>query len=180
MDNIKEEKKRYRKEVKLAKEGYSFFQKKELSKPVWEKLEKEDYFINSNIVLAYWSMSDEVRTHEFILRWYKKKTILLPCVEGDILKLRVFEGMETMRKGEAYSILEPIGKEFADTDKIDLMIIPGIAFDKEYNRLGRGKGYYDKLLSSACSIKVGVCFEFQFFDKIPTEEFDIKMNYILK
>lgn len=178
--DIREEKKKYRKLVKLAKEEYSFSQKKELSKPIWEQLEKEDYFINSKIVLAYWSMGDEVATHEFVKKWYKEKTILLPCVEGDILKLRIFEGMGSMRKGEAYSILEPIGEEFRDIDKIDLVIVPGIAFDKENNRLGRGRGYYDKLLTSANAIKVGVCFDFQFFDRIPTEEFDVKMNYVIR
>ena len=85
-----------------------------------------------------------------------------------------------MRKGEAYSILEPIGEEFIDIDKIDVVIVPGIAFDKENNRLGRGRGYYDKLLTTANAIKVGVCFDFQFFDRIPTEEFDVKMNYVIR
>lgn len=178
--DIREEKKKYRRIVKLAKEAYTFSEKKELSKPIFEKLEKEDYFINSKIVLAYWSMGDEVATREFVLKWYKEKTILLPCVEGDILKIRVFEGMKSMRKGEAYSILEPIGEEFTDIDKIDVVIVPGIAFDKENNRLGRGRGYYDKLLTTANAIKVGVCFEFQFFDRIPTEEFDVKMNYVIR
>lgn len=60
------------------------------------------------------------------------------------------------------------------------MVVPGIAFDKENNRLGRGRGYYDKLLKAANAIKVGVCFEFQFFDRIPTEEFDVKMNYVIR
>lgn len=96
--DIREEKKKYRRIVKLAKEAYTFSEKKELSKPIFEKLEKEDYFINSKIVLAYWSMGDEVATREFVLKWYKEKTILLPCVEGDILKIRVFEGMKSMRK----------------------------------------------------------------------------------
>lgn len=178
--DIREEKKKYRKRVKLAKEQYSFSQKKELSKSIFEKLEKEDYFINSKIVMAYWSMDDEVSTREFVKKWYKEKTILLPCVEGDVLKIRVFSGMDSMRKGEAYSILEPIGEEFKDIDKIDLVVVPGIAFDKENNRLGRGRGYYDKLLKAANAIKVGVCFEFQFFDRIPTEEFDVKMNYVIR
>ena len=180
MDNIIEEKKRFRKLVKLKKEEYSISQKKELSNPIWEKLEKEDYFINSNIVLVYWSMSDEVRTHEFILKWYKKKTILLPCVEGDILKIRQFEGIESMKEGVAFSILEPTGKEFVDIHLIDLMIIPALAFDKENNRLGREKGFYDKLLENSNTLKVGVCFPFQFLDKIPTEEFDVKMDYVIK
>ncbi|MFA7082633.1 MAG: 5-formyltetrahydrofolate cyclo-ligase [Bacteroidales bacterium] len=178
--DIREEKKKYRKQVKLAKEQYSFSQKKELSKLIFEKLEKEDYFINSKIVMAYWSMDDEVATREFVKKWYKEKTILLPCVEGDVLKIRVFSGMDSMIKGEAYSILEPIGEEFKDIDKIDVVVVPGIAFDKENNRLGRGRGYYDKLLKAANAIKVGVCFEFQFFERIPTEEFDVKMNYVIR
>ncbi len=178
--DIREEKKKYRKQVKLAKEKYSFSQKKELSKPIFEKLEKEDYFIKSKIVMAYWSMGDEVSTRDFVIKWYKEKTILLPCVEGDVLKIRVFSGMDSMRKGEAYSILEPIGEEFKDIDKIDVVVVPGIAFDKENNRLGRGRGYYDKLLKATNAIKVGVCFDFQFFDRIPTEEFDVKMNYVIR
>jgi len=178
--DIKEEKKKYRKQVKEAKQKYSLIEKKELSELIWEKAEKENWFINSKTILAYWSMEDEVHTHDFILKWYKEKTFLLPCVEGDILKLRLFEGIESMKEGEAFSILEPVGKEFVDYESIDLMIIPGIAFDKENNRLGRGKGFYDRLLSVSNSIKVGVCFEFQFFEKIPAEEFDVKMNYIVK
>mgnify|MGYP001027393104 CR=1 FL=1 len=67
-----------------------------------------------------------------------------------------------------------------DIHLIDLMIIPALAFDKENNRLGRGKGFYDKLLENSNTLKVGVCFPFQFLDKIPTEEFDVKMDYVIK
>jgi len=178
--DIKEKKNNIRKQIREIKKTYSLEEKKELSIPIWEKIEKEDWFKKSNIILLYWSMDDEVYTHDFILKWYKEKTILLPCVDGDDLRLRIFQGIESMKEGVLFSILEPIGEEFLDFDNIDLMVIPGVAFDKENNRLGRGRGFYDRLLSKVHSIKVGVCFKFQFFDNMPTEEFDVKMNYVVK
>lgn len=180
MDSVRIEKAEVRKLVKELKKNYSFEQKKEMSKPIWEELESMDWFKNSKVVLMYWSMKDEVHTHNFVIKWYKDKTILLPCVEGDILKLRQFEGIESMKEGVAFSIMEPIGKEFENHEMIDLMIIPALAFDKENNRLGRGKGFYDKLLTGSKAIKTGVCFPFQFFDRIPTEAFDVKMDYVIK
>lgn len=177
---LKDKKRELRQRVKETKQKYTLLEKKELSIPIWERIEKEDWFKNAKTILLYWSMDDEVYSHDFILKWYKEKTILLPCVECENLILRIFEGIESMKEGVMFSILEPVGEDFLDIDNIDLMIIPGVAFDKENNRLGRGKGFYDRLLSISNSIKVGVCFEFQFFDKIPTEEFDIKMNYVVK
>lgn len=178
--DIREQKKEIRKQIREIKKTYSLKEKKELSIPIWEKIEKEDWFKNSKTILLYWSMDDEVYTHDFIIKWYKEKTILLPCVEGDNLKLRIFEGIESMKEGVLYSILEPTGEEYLDYNNIDLMIIPGVGFDKENNRLGRGRGFYDRLLSKVHSIKVGVCFEFQFLDNMPIEEFDVKMNYVVK
>lgn len=178
--DIKEQKKEIRKQIREIKKTYTLLEKKEFSIPIWEKIEKEDWFKDSETILLYWSMDDEVYTHDFILKWYKEKTILLPCVDGENLKLRIFEGIESMKEGIMFSILEPIGEEYIDYNNIDLMIIPGVAFDKENNRLGRGKGFYDRLLSHVNSIKVGVCFEFQFLDNMPTEEFDVKMNYVVK
>lgn len=180
MDSLRTKKAELRKTIKALKTQYSLQQKKEMSKPIFKEIEEKGWFKNSKIILMYWSMNDEVFTHDFVMKWYKKKTILLPCVEGDILKLRRFEGMESMQKGEAFSIMEPIGEEFMDYEAIDLMIIPGVAFDKKNNRLGRGRGFYDKLLSQTNTLKVGVCFGFQFFDTIPAEEFDIKMNYVIR
>ena len=78
--------------------------------------------------------------------------------------------------------MEPQGKDFTELEKIDLAIIPGMAFDKEGNRLGRGKGYYDRLLQQLrdCTIyKIGICFDFQFLDHIPTEPHDIPVDEVI-
>ena len=61
----------------------------------------------------------------------------------------------------------------------NLLLVPGLAFDKELNRLGRGRGYYDRYLKSFEGIKVGICFEKQIIETIPTEAFDMKLDYLI-
>ena len=85
MDNIRKEKSELRKLIKELKKVHSFEQKKEMSKPIWEEIETKEWFKDAKVVLMYWSMKDELHTHDFVIKWYKEKTILLPCVEGDIL-----------------------------------------------------------------------------------------------
>lgn len=173
------DKKQLRKQIKERKKEFSLPEKIELSKPIFEKIEKEELFKKAKVVLLYYSMDDEVYTHDFVEKHYKTKTILLPCVDGDDLILRQYLGIESMKAGEQFGILEPIGKEFRDTDKIDLMIIPGVAFDKEKNRLGRGRGFYDRLLKTVNATKIGVCFDFQVVEQVPTEDFDVKMDVVI-
>jgi 5-formyltetrahydrofolate cyclo-ligase len=81
--------------------------------------------------------------------------------------------------GENFGIPEPSGELFKDYNEIDLILVPGVAFDIENNRMGRGKAYYDKLLSSLKAFKLGVCFDFQLLQSVPTDEHDIKMDRIL-
>ena len=84
-----------------------------------------------------------------------------------------------MERG-AFGILEPTGEVFSDYDNVDAAIIPGMAFDGHGNRLGRGKGYYDRLLPRLTkAYKIGVCFPFQYFDEIPSEEHDVVMDCVV-
>ncbi len=173
------DKKQLRKQIRERKKEFSLSEKIELSRPVFEKIEKEELFREAKVVLLYYSMDDEVYTHDFVEKHYKTKTILLPCVDGDDLILRQYLGIESMKAGEQFGILEPVGKEFNDLEKIDLMIIPGVAFDKEKNRLGRGRGFYDRLLKTVNATKIGVCFDFQVVEQVPTEDFDVKMDVVI-
>jgi 5-formyltetrahydrofolate cyclo-ligase len=108
-----------------------------------------------------------------------KKTILLPAVKGDELELKIFTDENCLVYEGPFGIGEPIGKAFLKWEDIELMIIPGIAFDKLLNRMGRGKAYYDKLLTQTSAKKVGVCFQFQVIENVPTEAHDIKMDDLL-
>ncbi|MFA6402152.1 MAG: 5-formyltetrahydrofolate cyclo-ligase [Salinivirgaceae bacterium] len=151
----------------------------EKSEKIRSLLESDPDFIKAETVLIYWSMPDEVHTHDFINKWWKSKIILLPSVQGTVLKLKQFTGLDSLQKGELMGILEPVGPEFSTTEPIDLIVVPGIAFDKNNFRMGRGRGFYDRLLQNKPSKKIGICFDFQFFESIPKETHDIPMDAVI-
>lgn len=177
--DLKEEKKNLRKQIRQIKKTFPQQEKLSQSLQIFSFVEKSKRFASAKVVLLYWSMEDEVSTHDFILKWYKDKTILLPCVVGESLVLRRFEGLESMKEGEQFGILEPVGEIFEDYKLIDLMIIPGVAFDTSLHRMGRGRGFYDRLLSVAEADKIGICFDFQLVERVPVEEFDVPMNNVV-
>lgn len=180
MLTIREQKAELRKQIKQLKSLQSDAEKKKQSDIIFNKIEQLSVFQMANTVLLYWSMEDEVSTHNFIEKWWESKTILLPVVDGNILRIMKYAGMQSMKAGEQFGILEPIGIEFTSFEKIDLIILPGMAFDQNNNRLGRGRGYYDKLLETIKAVRVGVCFNFQYFENIPVEMHDLPMNIVIK
>lgn len=176
---IMDEKKALRIEIRQLKRACPLEERRRKSLSVWEAVERDEVFQQAETVLAYWSMDDEVYTHDFVNKWAGSKTLLLPCVKGDELELRYFDGEERLQPGEGYAIPEPVGELFADWGKIDLILVPGVAFDKSGNRLGRGKGYYDKVLKQTGAYKLGVCFDFQLVERVPVEPHDVKMDRVV-
>ena len=84
-----------------------------------------------------------------------------------------------MRKGR-YDILEPDGEEWwEEPGGVDLVIVPGVAFDRAGNRLGHGKAYYDRFLRPLAVRRVGVCFPFQLVDEVPHDDLDCRMDAVL-
>ena len=141
------------------------------SRPQWQA---------ARTVLLYHSLPDEVDTHDFIRRWSRSKRILLPVVRGTDLELRLYAGDSCLAQG-AFHINEPTGEAFTDYTAIDLAVVPGVAFDRLGNRLGRGKGYYDRLLPRlpATCPKIGLCFPCQLLDRIPSEAHDVRMDAVV-
>lgn len=146
---------------------------------VWQQVEEDECFRRADVVLAYWSMDDEVYTHDFVCKWAGRKTILLPCVRGEELDIRYFDGKEKLCPGEGYAIPEPVGKLFTELDRIDMILVPGVAFTGSGERIGRGKGYYDKILKQTKAYKLGICFDFQLLEELPMEEHDVKMDRVV-
>ncbi|HBX50851.1 MAG TPA: 5-formyltetrahydrofolate cyclo-ligase [Bacteroidales bacterium] len=175
---IHEQKNVLRNQIREIKKLYTTEYKAQKSNLIFQQIETMDVFKNADVIMLYWSLPDEVQTHDFILKWHTHKTIILPSVSGNNLLLKQFTGIENMIEGESHRIGEPSSEEYKNSEKIDLIIVPGVAFDKNNNRMGRGRGYYDRLLSPSNAFKVGVCFDFQFFEEIPAEDFDIKMNHV--
>ncbi len=132
-------------------------------------------------VLLYHALPDEVDT-ALLLRnaVFVDKRVLLPRVVGDELELRIY-APDTLVPG-AFGIMEPTGEVFplSRYAEIDLAVVPGMAFDRHGSRLGRGKGYYDRLLPRLPdAYRIGLCYSFQLLDYLPAEEHDICMNEVV-
>lgn len=172
-------KQKLRKEMVVRKRERSAEQLLELSSKIMNRLEETDVFKKASCVALYHAIPGEVQTSEFINRWYKSKRILLPLIVGDDLRLLLYEGAESLTEGQ-YGIMEPKEDcmELPD-EEIDMIIVPGVAFDRDRNRMGRGRGFYDRLLARIEAPKIGICFEFQITDNIPVEPFDKKMDLVI-
>jgi len=166
---INEQKKALRRLIKERKAVISYEEKQQRSAVLFSKLEQHTVFQQAKYVMLYWSMPDEVHTHDFINKWAKEKEIILPGVNGNILLLKRFTGMQSMKTGEKYGIQEPQGEDFTDFDAIDLVIVPGVAFDTAKNRLGPCKGYYDGLLTKLKAYQIAWCFNFQLLQAFAIE-----------
>lgn len=106
--------------------------------------------------------------------------MLLPRVTNDTdMELRRYTGTDDLQKG-AFGIMEPIGAVFTDYATIDVAVVPGMAFDRDGHRLGRGKGYYDRFLARIPHVyKIGLCFAWQLVDCVPTDANDIMMDCVV-
>ncbi len=135
----------------------------------------------AHCVLLYHPLPDEVDIRPLIADAYSRGcTVLLPAVIGRDVELRIYGGIHSLRPG-AYGIMEPTGPLFppAQYGSIDLALVPGMAFTAEGHRLGRGKGYYDRLLPLLPNAwRMGICFPFQLLPAIPTEPHDVCMHQI--
>jgi len=166
-----------RKEIADLKKQISTEQKQQEARAVFSKVETLSEFKSAENILLYWSTSDELSTHEIIEKWSNRKQIILPTIVGDKLILKPYMPGQNMKKG-ALGIWEPDTVD-TFTENIDLMIIPGIAFDSDKNRLGRGKAFYDRFLANKSLVKIGVGFDLQLLPRIPSEKSDIKMDKVI-
>ncbi len=171
------DKKELRAYIKGLKKQHTKEQLLEQSEKILAKLEQHPDFIQAEKVMLYSALPDEVQTQAFLEKWHLKKTIILPTVVGDDI-IPVEYGKDTAFAVGDFNILEPQNEPY--TGDFDLIVVPGVAFDRQGNRLGRGKGYYDRFLCQHMEVKrIGICFDFQCVDAIPTEPFDIRMDEII-
>lgn len=150
----------------------------ELSKKICDRVIQTEAFQKANCVALYYAMNDEVCTSGIIDDWHKKKTIALPVTSGENINFYEYTKNKHLEKG-AFGIPEPVPEKIIQRESIDLFIVPGVAFDRNRNRLGRGKGYYDRYLSGTSKPIIGIGFDFQLIDSVPTEKHDIKMTMVI-
>lgn len=154
---------------------------KGLSMAIQERLLQMEEVSAAGTILLYYNLPDEVATIHLLEKLSSRlggeKRIILPVVEGDNLLLKEYRP-ESISGGYC-NIMEPEGDECVPAVEIDLAIIPGIAFDSRCNRLGRGKGFYDRLLPQLKCRTIGLAFSFQIVDEIPCEPFDKPLDMVL-
>jgi 5-formyltetrahydrofolate cyclo-ligase len=178
-----------RKYIRKKKREYSSEELEALSLPVLERVLKHPKVIGADTILLYYSLPDEVCTHNLIDILYNQgKHIFLPKVVSPTeMTLCEYLGHDSLTSG-AYGIMEPDerNKKQDSSSKFSTLncaLIPGVAFDSQGFRLGRGKGYYDrllaKLLPADATYKIGLCFPFQLLSHIPHETHDIPMDEII-
>ena len=153
--------------------------KKIKDKSILNKIISLCEYEKKDLILTYVSLNDEVDTTELIKYSLKNgKQVAVPKCEGDIIKFYYIDSLKELKEGH-YNILEPESKKLVTDFKHSICIVPGICFDKEKNRVGYGKGYYDRFLKNYEGLKIGLAYKECICDKIDVEENDVKMDRII-
>ena len=177
-NKLQQEKKRLRELLAQKRRLLSKDEVAELSSKIVVAVEQMPCFQEAKTVLIYYPTHNEVDLLPLIKRYKKEKTFLFPVVHRKSMTACPYEGNDKMHRGK-FNIPEPTTPPY--TGHIDMVLVPGVAFDKSGNRLGRGGGYYDRFI--AClgrnTTLVGVGYDFQLVDKVPASRRDKKMQYII-
>ena len=153
---------------------------------IWERLRTFDLFLKGRGVLFYLALKDEVQTHPMIKAALGMgKRISVPLIDEEkreILPSILKDPDKELTSGH-WGILEPKRKFYhpQPLEEIDLVIVPGVAFDEAGNRLGFGRGFYDKFLRRLPErvIFVALAFELQVVKSVPSRSHDVAVDYII-
>ncbi|MDE3000562.1 MAG: 5-formyltetrahydrofolate cyclo-ligase [Gemmatimonadota bacterium] len=152
------------------------------SRRIIARLTGQEVYRRAGCVASYVSISNEVDTHTLIdLALNSGKRVAAPVlVPNRTLIHREIRGLAEL-KPSRFGLLEPSDEDGAvvPPDAFDIVLVPGLAFDCSGNRVGFGAGYYDRFLSMALAIKIGLAYDFQLFDRLPTGPRDIPMDLVV-
>lgn len=163
------------------------FSKKEISrnsKSIQTRLFSLQEYKKSKNIMFYISFGSEVITHDMIKNTIKDgKRVYVPITDIKKKKLVIseLENFDKELEISTYNILEPKKKYLRIADKkiLDMVIVPGVAFDLKGHRIGYGGGYYDRFLNDFKKIKIGLSFESQIVKNVPAEETDIMVDMVI-
>lgn len=180
----KEEKKILRNKILSIRDSLNKNEKEIMDNEIFNKLKNTELYKNARNIFIYISFSNEINTINIIKKALEdKKDVFIPKIyKADrsmkAIKLNSFDDL----KKNSMGILEPIDdSKYIEKENIDLIVVPGVVFDKDCNRIGYGGGYYDRYLKDIAykNNKVVLAYDLQVIDKIESEEHDIKVDYII-
>ena len=177
------DKKELRRYIREQKRHFTSQQLGEMSLCIMSSVLTHPRIQEADTILMYHSLPDEVNTHSALdqLLAMGKKVFLPKVVSDTEMTIHEYTGVDSLQPSEPYGILEPTTPELSIINcQLSIAIVPGMAFDRQGYRLGRGKGYYDRFLSQIPNIyKIGVCFPFQMLESIPSESTDVVMDEVI-
>lgn len=151
------------------------------SRQICEKILHLKQIENKNVIACYLSANNEPDLKEVIVHFLKaKKNIVVPAFFEKLRQYKFVKlsSLNNLKIGP-YQIPQPSKLLPVDSIKIDLVLLPGLAFSEDGLRLGYGKGVYDRLLANTDASKIGVCFDLQVIDNFNAENHDLRVDFII-
>jgi len=148
------------------------------SKRIASYLEEMPAFKNAKRIGFYMSYRHEVDTLHLIEKYILEKEIYVPKCVGDELDFQRIYTMDDLKKG-AFHILEPSTNEHMDVKDLDVIVVPLLMFDANHNRIGYGRGFYDRCLKKTNALTVGLAFDFQKVENTHPHSLDVPLNHII-
>jgi len=148
------------------------------SERIHQNLKRITSFTNSQNIACYFPIGSEIDTHNIMLDMLEQdKNLLLPRIVNNNLEFCIVPNLEKLEKG-SFEIMEP-KDSCKKAERIDCILVPTIAVSKSGVRLGYGKGYYDRFLSSTDAVKISLTYSKQIVKSIPSDSHDIKIDWIV-
>lgn len=169
-----------RRQIREKKRSMTETEIVEKSKRLGDLFAASELYQNARTIYFYLPYNQEVRTVPMLERALQEgKKVAVPKVYGDTMKFIYLENLNYIAEGYA-GIPEPINDEPVAEDKTALVLMPGLAFDREGHRIGYGGGFYDRFLAEEPNHPtLALCYDFQIFNKLETEAFDIPVDCVL-
>ncbi len=169
--------------IRKVRSAQTKIQRETRSAAIAERLRSLPEFQTAQTIGFYSSTHGEAKTEDMIdSALMKGKMVSLPKVSPQPPKITFYKirSRESMKPGE-YGIFEPIGDEesVVSGDEMDIIIVPGIAFDPKCDRLGYGRGYYDSFLKDVRALRVGLAFDFQIVPEVIWLRRDVRMDLVV-
>jgi len=156
-----------------------------LSECIFQNLRKNTFFTDAHNVMIYLDFKHEVKTDdiiEYCLGNGKKVYVPICIPETHEISISRITGLDQLQSGH-FGIREPFPENvrLSDSSLVDLVLIPGVAFDASGNRIGFGAGYYDRFMKRlrADAVKAALAYSFQIVGQVPADEYDIPADYIV-
>ena len=176
---MRKQKKEIRKQLKMERENMKPEKVAELSQKICKHILSSDAFQGAQWIFAYYPLENEADVKTVAqAAWSCGKKVAFPKVFGDDMQYYQVDSFEEFEPG-AFGVMEPPENHLADPVGEVLVLVPGVAFDRQGNRMGFGRGYYDRYLAFRPDYhRMGIAYSCQVLEEIPVEETDIPQEMV--